>query len=146
MIKTKIINANKIPNPKVKLTLDPPWTTDWISEDALQRLEEFGIARSLINFLQDSTGRLKQITAVSISFVSVFMSVLARQVVDEVRAVFDDLVFQTVIPRNIRLGEAPSHGKPIFLYDIRSRGADAYFNLEREFLGYEKESVGQGPQ
>lgn len=71
---------------------------------------------------------------------------LARQVVDEVRSVFNDLVFQTVIPRNVRLGEAPSHGKPIFLYDIRSRGADAYFNLAREFLGHEKESVGQGSQ
>jgi chromosome partitioning protein len=65
-------------------------------------------------------------------------------VVDEVREVFGDQVFRTVIPRNIRLGEAPSHGKPIFLYDIRSRGAEAYLSLAQEFLQHEAQSVGQG--
>jgi chromosome partitioning protein len=49
-----------------------------------------------------------------------------------------------VIPRNIRLGEAPSHGKPIFLYDIRSRGAEAYLSLAQEFLQHETQGVGQG--
>jgi len=73
-------------------------------------------------------------------------TVLARQVVEEVRAVFGDQVFETVIPRNVRLGEAPSHGKPIFLYDIRSRGAEAYFNLAKEFLGHEAESPGEGSE
>jgi len=60
---------------------------------------------------------------------------LARQVVEEVRGVFGDQVYRTVIPRNVRLGEAPSHGKAIFLYDIRSRGAEAYLSLAQEFLG-----------
>jgi chromosome partitioning protein len=69
---------------------------------------------------------------------------LSKQVVDEVREVFGDQVFRTVIPRNIRLGEAPSHGKPIFLYDIRSRGAEAYLSLAQEFLQHEAQSVGQG--
>jgi len=69
---------------------------------------------------------------------------LSRQVVDEVRGVFGGQVFQTVIPRNIRLGEAPSHGKPIFLYDIRSRGAEAYLSLAQEFLQHETQGVGQG--
>jgi chromosome partitioning protein len=68
---------------------------------------------------------------------------LSRQVVEEVREVFGDLVYQSVIPRNIRLAEAPSHGKPIFLYDIRSRGAEAYLELAKEFLGDEKESIGE---
>lgn len=67
---------------------------------------------------------------------------LGRQVVEEVRKVFGDQVYRTVIPRNVRLGEAPSHGQAIFLYDIRSKGADAYFALAQEFLGYETESVG----
>jgi chromosome partitioning protein len=71
---------------------------------------------------------------------------LARQVEEEVRAFFGEQVFRTVIPRNVRLGEAPSHGKSIFLYDIRSRGAEAYFSLAKEFLGHETESVGQGSQ
>jgi chromosome partitioning protein len=67
---------------------------------------------------------------------------LARQVVDEVRGVFGDRVYSTIIPRNVRLGEAPSHGKPIFLYDIRSRGADAYFELAKEFLEHGTQSTG----
>jgi chromosome partitioning protein len=59
---------------------------------------------------------------------------LARQVADEVRTHFADKVYQTVIPRNVRLGEAPSFGKPIILYDIRSRGSEAYINLAKEFI------------
>ncbi len=59
---------------------------------------------------------------------------LARQVADEVRSVFGDLVFATAIPRNIRLAEAPSFGRPIHSYDLRSRGAQAYLLLGREYL------------
>ncbi len=69
---------------------------------------------------------------------------LAKQVVEEVRSVFGDQVYKTVVPRNIRLSEAPSHGKAIFLYDIRSRGAEAYLNLAKEFLEHEAKGVGQG--
>ena len=68
---------------------------------------------------------------------------LAKQVVDEVRSVFGDKVFQTLIPRNVRLGEAPSYGKPIFLYDVRSKGAEAYFQLAKEFLDHEAKGIGQ---
>ena len=60
---------------------------------------------------------------------------LGQQVAREVREFFKDKVFQTVIPRNVRLGEAPSHGLPIALYDVKSRGAEAYVALAREFLG-----------
>ena len=59
---------------------------------------------------------------------------LARQVADEVRSHFGEKVYRTIIPRNVRLGEAPSFGKPIILYDIRSRGSEAYVNLAKEFL------------
>lgn len=59
---------------------------------------------------------------------------LARQVADEVRSHFGDTVFRTVIPRNVRLGEAPSFGQPILLYDIKSRGAQAYLQLAQEFI------------
>ena len=68
---------------------------------------------------------------------------LSKQVVEEVRAVFGDQVYRTVIPRNIRLGEAPSYGKPIFLYDIRSKGSIAYLDLAKEFVNEEK-GTGQG--
>jgi len=59
---------------------------------------------------------------------------LGQQVAAEVRQFFKDKVFRTVIPRNVRLGEAPSHGMPVILYDIKSRGAEAYLALAREVL------------
>ena len=59
---------------------------------------------------------------------------LSRQVSDEVRGHFGAAVFETVIPRNVRLSEAPSHGKPILLYDAHSKGATSYLNLARELL------------
>ena len=59
---------------------------------------------------------------------------LGRQVASDVREFFKEKVFQTVIPRNVRLSEAPSHGMPVMLYDVKSRGADAYRALARELL------------
>jgi chromosome partitioning protein len=59
---------------------------------------------------------------------------LGKQVARDVRAFFKQKVFETVIPRNIRLGEAPSHGLPAILYDARSKGAEAYVALAREVL------------
>lgn len=61
---------------------------------------------------------------------------LSRQVVDEVREYFGQKVFQTVIPRNVKLSEAPSHGLPINLYDARSKGAVAYADLAREVVAH----------
>lgn len=59
---------------------------------------------------------------------------LAQQVIREVRTHFKEHVFRTLVPRNVRLSEAPSFGKPIILYDIKSPGAAAYVQLAREFL------------
>lgn len=59
---------------------------------------------------------------------------LAAQVADEVRRFFGDRVYDTLIPRNVHLSEAPSHGKPVILYDIRSSGAQAYLNLTKEMI------------
>lgn len=61
---------------------------------------------------------------------------LSHQVVDEVRAYFGEKVFQTVIPRNVKLSEAPSHGLPINLYDARSKGAVAYAELAKEVVNH----------
>jgi chromosome partitioning protein len=69
---------------------------------------------------------------------------LTQQVATEIRAHFKEKVFRTVIPRSIRLGEAPSFGKPILLYDIRSRGAEAYLELAKEVMAHEKKGAGQG--
>jgi chromosome partitioning protein len=62
---------------------------------------------------------------------------LALQIRDEVRRFFPGEIFETVIPRNIRLSEAPSHGRPVLLYDLRSTGALAYLELTREVLRHE---------
>jgi chromosome partitioning protein len=59
---------------------------------------------------------------------------LGQQVSRDVREFFKEKVFHTVIPRNVRLGEAPSHGMPVILYDVKSRGAEAYLSLAREML------------
>jgi len=59
---------------------------------------------------------------------------LSHQVADEARKFFGSSVFKTVIPRNVRLSESPSHGLPIILYDIRSRGAVSYMELAREIM------------
>jgi chromosome partitioning protein len=59
---------------------------------------------------------------------------LAQQVVDEVRDFFDDKVFETLIPRTVRLSEAPSFGQPVMLYDPNGKGANAYRNLAKEVM------------
>jgi chromosome partitioning protein len=60
---------------------------------------------------------------------------LTDQVADDVRAVLGTAVFNTVIPRNVRLSEAPSHGLPALIYDIRCAGSEAYMALARELIG-----------
>jgi chromosome partitioning protein len=59
---------------------------------------------------------------------------LSKQVVGEVKSYFKDKVYNTIIPRNVRLGEAPSFGKPIILYDSEAKGAKAYIELARELI------------
>lgn len=63
---------------------------------------------------------------------------LAQQVTETLREYFKERLFHTVIPRNVRLAEAPSHGRPVALYDVRSRGAEAYFELAGEFMARNK--------
>jgi chromosome partitioning protein len=62
---------------------------------------------------------------------------LSRLVESDVRAHLGDTVYETVIPRNVRVSEAPSHGKPVLLYDLRCAGSRAYLDLAREFLARE---------
>jgi chromosome partitioning protein len=70
---------------------------------------------------------------------------LTRQVEQDLRQFFQNEVFQTVIPRSIRLAEAPSFGKPILSYDVRSRGAESYIQLAKEILAH-AQSLGQATQ
>jgi chromosome partitioning protein len=65
-------------------------------------------------------------------------TLLATQVREQVQKYFNDFLLKTIIPRNVRLSEAPSHGKPIMLYDSRSRGADSYVELAKEIISRSK--------
>ena len=61
---------------------------------------------------------------------------LGIQVIDEVKKYFQDKVYRTIIPRNVRLSEAPSHGEPIIIYDPKSRGAEVYLDLAKEVIAH----------
>jgi chromosome partitioning protein len=63
---------------------------------------------------------------------------LTRQVAQDLKEFFQDEVFRTVIPRNVRLAEAPSHGKPVLLYDVKSKGAECYLQLAKEIIANEQ--------
>jgi chromosome partitioning protein len=67
---------------------------------------------------------------------------LSHQVRDDLKDFFGDQVFETFIPRNVRLAEAPSHGKPICLYDPQCRGAESYLQLAKEIMNHDQKGVG----
>lgn len=69
---------------------------------------------------------------------------LSKQVLADLRDFFGAQVFTSVIPRNVRLAEAPSHGKPILLYDPQSRGCQSYLELAKEVIAHESQGAGQG--
>ena len=67
---------------------------------------------------------------------------LSHQVMEDLKTFFGDQLFSTIVPRNIRLGEAPSHGRPILLYDIKSKGAESYIRLAKEIIHGTAKSAG----
>jgi chromosome partitioning protein len=71
---------------------------------------------------------------------------LSKQVAADLRSFFGGQVFETVIPRNVRLAEAPSHGMPVMFYDIHSKGAESYVQLAKEVIANAQKRVGQGPE
>jgi chromosome partitioning protein len=71
---------------------------------------------------------------------------LSKQVAADLRSFFGGQVFETIIPRNVRLAEAPSHGMPVMFYDIHSKGAEAYVQLAKEVIANAQKRVGQGSE
>ncbi|HEY2972587.1 MAG TPA: ParA family protein [Pyrinomonadaceae bacterium] len=69
---------------------------------------------------------------------------LSAAVASDLRDFYGQQVFETVIPRNVRLAEAPSYGKPITLYDVHSKGAEAYFHLAKEIIAHDQKGIGSG--
>ena len=137
--------------------VDCPPSLGFLTVNALSAADEVLIpvqceylALEGISQLTETVQRVRQALNPRLAIAGILMTMyddrtnLAKQVVEEVRSVFGEQVYKTVIPRNVRLGEAPSHGKAIFLYDIRSKGAEAYFGLAKEFLDHEAQGLGQG--
>ena len=105
-------------------------------------LEGLGRLLSVVKLVRQRLNPLLEIEGVLLTMYD-GRTLLARQVEDEARRYFGTQVFQTVIPRNVKLSEAPSHGKPIIYYDIGCSGADAYLRLTQELLEHGTRSVGQ---
>lgn len=104
-----------------------------------------------ISQLIDTIERVRQSFGTNLAIEGVLLTMyddrtnLTRQVEQDLRGFFDKAVFHTVIPRSIRLAEAPSHGKPILAYDPKSRGAESYLDLAKEMLAREH-NTGQATQ
>lgn len=96
-------------------------------------LEGLGQLMNTIRLVQDNLNESLQISGVLMTMYD-SRTKLSDQVVDEVRAYFPDKVYKTIIPRNVRLSEAPSHGLPIFKYDSSCSGAKAYKQLTEEVI------------
>jgi chromosome partitioning protein len=97
-------------------------------------LEALGQLLNTINLIRDNLNQHLTISGIVMTMFDARTN-LSQQVVDEVRAHFPRDIFETIIPRSVRLSEAPSYGKPIFAYDPSSRGAVAYRRLADELIG-----------
>jgi len=129
------------------IVLDCPPALDLLTLNALVAADSVVIpmqaeyfALEGISELLDTVERIKQTFNPGLSVEGVVLTMyddrtnLAQQVTDELKNYFGDRLFATSIPRNVRLAEAPSYGKPALLYDVRSRGAEAYIRLAKEIM------------
>ncbi len=96
-------------------------------------LEGLGQLLKTIRLIKQSLNPRLEIEGILLTMFDVRNN-LSHQVASEVKSHFKDKVFKTIIPRNIRLSEAPSHGKPALLYDIHSKGAESYLTLAKEIM------------
>jgi chromosome partitioning protein len=105
-----------------------------------------------ISQLIDTVDKIRESFAHSLEIEGILLTMyddrtnLARQVADDLKEFFAEQVFNTVIPRSIRLAEAPSYGQPILMYDPRSRGAESYIKLAKEILANEQRKRQQTTQ
>jgi chromosome partitioning protein len=104
-------------------------------------LEGLGLLSRTLKLVQGSFNPSLEIEGILLTMFDP-RNTLSHQVVAEVRKFFPEKVYQTIIPRNVSLGEAPSHGKPAILYDARSKGAQSYLSLAKEIL--HENSIRQG--
>jgi chromosome partitioning protein len=100
--------------------------------------------------LLDTLARIRRLYNPSLTIQGLLLTMydertnLSAAVAADLRDFYGQQVFETVIPRNVRLAEAPSYGKPIILYDSQSKGAEAYFQLTKEILAHDTKGIGPG--
>jgi chromosome partitioning protein len=105
-----------------------------------------------VSELLDTLMRLRRTINPSLAIEGILLTMyddrttLSKQVAADLRSFFGGQVFETVIPRNVRLAEAPSHGMPVMFYDIHSKGAESYISLAKEVIVNAQKRVGQGPE
>ena len=105
-----------------------------------------------VSELLDTLMRLRRTINPSLAIEGILLTMyddsttLSKQVAADLRSFFGAQVFESVIPRNVRLAEAPSHGKPVLFYDIHSRGAESYMQLAKEVIANEKKRAGTGTE
>jgi chromosome partitioning protein len=99
-------------------------------------LEGISMLLRTFNLIKDSFNPLLEIEGILLTMFD-GRNTLANQVADELKRHFGDKVYKTLIPRNVTLAEAPSHGKPVILYDVRSKGAQSYLELAKEIMDNE---------
>ena len=103
-----------------------------------------------VSELLDTLMRLRRTINPSLAIEGILLTMyddrttLSRQVAADLRSFFGSQVFEAVIPRNVRLAEAPSHGVPVLLYDIHSKGAESYIQLAKEVIANAQKRLGQG--
>jgi chromosome partitioning protein len=105
-----------------------------------------------VSELLDTLMRLRRTINPSLAIEGILLTMyddrttLSKQVAADLRSFFGAQVFESVIPRNVRLAEAPSHGMPVIFYDIHSKGAESYINLAKEVIVNAQKRVGQGTE
>jgi len=103
-----------------------------------------------VSELLDTLMRLRRTINPSLAIEGILLTMyddrttLSRQVAADLRSFFGSQVFEAVIPRNVRLAEAPSHGVPVLFYDIHSKGAESYIQLAKEVIANAQKRLGQG--
>jgi chromosome partitioning protein len=105
-----------------------------------------------VSELLDTLMRLRRTINPSLAIEGILLTMyddrttLSKQVAADLRSFFGGQVFESVIPRNVRLAEAPSHGMPVIFYDIHSKGAEAYIQLAKEVIANVQKRLGQGSE
>ncbi|MBZ5694173.1 MAG: AAA family ATPase [Acidobacteriia bacterium] len=105
-----------------------------------------------VSELLDTLMRLRRTINPALSIEGILLTMyddrttLSKQVAADLRSFFGAQVFESVIPRNVRLAEAPSHGMPVIFYDIHSKGAESYIQLAKEVISNAQKRVGQGSE